>query len=217
MKRSKMRSKMRSEKRFKTLSLCLAAALIFFAGGSARAQTAPAPGKAVAIFAAGCFWCVESDFDKVDGVTSTTSGYTGGKEANPTYNQVSAGATGHTEAVEISYDPSKVSYQKLLDHFWRNVDPFAKDRQFCDSGKQYRSAIFYRNEDEKRLAEESKKAVEAKFSKKVETEIVPASAFTAAEDYHQDFYLKNPAKYKFYRWNCGRDQRLEQLWGKKTS
>jgi peptide-methionine (S)-S-oxide reductase len=110
-----------------------------------------------------------------------------------------------------------VSYEKLLDHFWRNVDPFAKDRQFCDSGKQYRSAIFYRNDDEKRLAEESKKAVEAKFSKTVETEIVPAATFTVAEDYHQDFYLKNPTKYKFYRWNCGRDQRLEELWGKKTS
>lgn len=198
-------------------SFCLAAALILFAGALAHAQTAPAPNKAVAIFAAGCFWCVESDFDKVDGVLSTVSGYTGGKELNPTYNQVAAGATSHTEAVEITYDPSKVSYQKLLDHFWRNVDPFAKDRQFCDSGKQYRSGIFYRNEDEKRLAEESKRAVEAKFKKTVVTEITPASAFTNAEDYHQDFYLKNPTKYKFYRWNCGRDQRLEELWGKKTS
>ena len=130
---------------------------------------------------------------------------------------MSAGATTHTEAVEITYDPAKVSYQKLLEHFWRNVDPFAKDRQFCDSGKQYRSGIFYRNDEEKRLAEDSKKAVEAKFSKTVVTEITPASAFTAAEDYHQDFYLKNATKYKFYRWNCGRDQRLEELWGKKTS
>jgi peptide-methionine (S)-S-oxide reductase len=198
-------------------SLFIAAALLVFTGVAAHAQTAPAPNKAAAIFAAGCFWCVESDFDKVDGVVSTISGYTGGKEANPTYNQVAAGATSHTEAVEITYDPAKVSYQKLLDHFWRNVDPFAKDRQFCDSGKQYRSAIFYRNEDEKRLAEESKKAVEAKFGKKVETEITPASVFTAAEDYHQDFYLKNATKYKFYRWNCGRDQRLEELWGKKSS
>lgn len=185
--------------------------------GVASAQTAPAPGKAVAIFAAGCFWCVESDFDKVEGVLSTVSGYTGGKESNPTYNQVAAGATSHTEAVEITYDPSKVSYQKLLDHFWRNVDPFAKDRQFCDSGKQYRSGVFYRNEEEKRLAEESKKAVEAKFKKTAVTEITSASAFYAAEDYHQDFYLKNATKYKFYRWNCGRDQRLEELWGKKTS
>jgi peptide-methionine (S)-S-oxide reductase len=196
----------------------LAAAFMLLTASLAHAQTAPAPGKAVAIFAAGCFWCVESDFDKVDGVSSTISGYTGGKEANPTYNQVSAGATGHTEAVEITYDPSKVSYQKLLDHFWRNVDPFAKDRQFCDSGKQYRSAIFYRNDEEKKLAEESKKAVEARFKmRKVETEITPASTFYAAEDYHQDFYLKSAAKYKFYRWNCGRDQRLEELWGKKTS
>lgn len=196
-------------------TITLAAAFILGMATLAQAQTAP--GKAVATFAAGCFWCVESDFDKVDGVLSTVSGYTGGKEANPTYREVSSGATGHTEAVEITYDPAKVSYEKLLDHFWRNVDPFAKDRQFCDSGKQYRSAIFYRNDNEKRLAEESKKVVEAKFSKTVETEIVPAATFTVAEDYHQDFYLKNPTKYKFYRWNCGRDQRLEELWGKKTS
>ncbi len=195
----------------------LAAALILVTAGAAYAQTAPAPGKAVATFAAGCFWCVESDFDKVDGVTATISGYTGGKELNPTYRQVSSGTTGHTEAVEITYDPSKVTYQKLLDHFWRNVDPFAKDRQFCDSGKQYRSAIFYRNDEEKKLAEASKKVVEDRFKKKVETEIAPASSFYAAENYHQDFYLKNGTKYKFYRWNCGRDQRLEALWGKKTS
>jgi len=198
-------------------SLYFAVTLILLTGAFARAQTAPAPGKAIAIFAAGCFWCVESDFDKVDGVAATVSGYTGGKEANPTYKQVSAGATGHTEAVEITYDPAKVTYQKLLEHFWRNVDPFAKDRQFCDSGKQYRSAIFYRNDEEKKLAEASKKAVEDRFKKKVETEIAPASTFYAAEDYHQDFYLKNATKYKFYRWNCGRDQRLEELWGKKTS
>jgi peptide-methionine (S)-S-oxide reductase len=202
-------------------ALILSAALILAAVGLAQAQTAPTPapaaGKAVAIFASGCFWCTESDFDKVDGVTATISGYTGGTEANPTYNQVSAGATTHTEGVEVTYDPSKVTYQKLLDHFWRNVDPFAKDRQFCDSGKQYRSAIFYRNDEEKKLAEASKKAVEDRFKRKVETEITPASTFYAAEDYHQDFYLKNATKYKFYRWNCGRDQRLEELWGKKTS
>ena len=199
----------------------LAAAFVLCASVFANAQTAPSPAKtpgmAVAIFAAGCFWCVEFDFDMVDGVTATISGYTGGKEANPTYKQVAGGLTSHTEAVEITYDPAKVSYQKLLDHFWRNVDPFAKDRQFCDSGRQYRSAIFYRNDEEKKLAEELKKAVEAKFKKKVETEISPVSTFTAAEDYHQDFYLKNATKYKFYRWNCGRDQRLEELWGKKTS
>ena len=186
--------------------------------GTAAAESAEMAGKTESvILAGGCFWCVESDFDKVDGVAATVSGYTGGKEANPTYKQVSAGATGHTEAVEITYDPAKVTYQKLLEHFWRNVDPFAKDRQFCDSGKQYRSAIFYRNDEEKKLAEASKKAVEDRFKKKVETEIAPASTFYAAEDYHQDFYLKNATKYKFYRWNCGRDQRLEELWGKKTS
>ena len=198
-------------------SFTLAAAFMLATAALAHAQTAPAPGNAVAIFAAGCFWCVESDFDKVDGVIATISGYTGGKEANPNYGQVSAGGTGHTEAVEITYDPAKVSYQKLLDHFWRNVDPFAKDRQFCDSGKQYRSAIFYRNDAEKKLAEASKKSVEERFKKKVETEIVPASTFYAAEDYHQDFYVKSATRYKFYRWNCGRDRRLEELWGKKTS
>ncbi len=174
------------------------------------------PAQAVAIFAGGCFWCVEADFDKVDGVVSTISGYTGGNVANPTYQQVSAGGTGHAEAVKITYDPAKVSYEKLLETFWHNIDPLAKDRQFCDSGRQYRAAIFYANENEKRLAEASKKAVEAQLKAKVTTEIVAAGPFYPAEDYHQDYYLKNPAKYKFYRWNCGRDQRLEQIWGKKT-
>ena len=185
--------------------------------GAALAQSpasAP-PQRAVATFAGGCFWCVEADFDKVAGVLSTISGYTGGKVANPTYYQVSAGSTGHTEAVEIGYDPSKVSYQKLLDVFWRNHDPLAKDRQFCDSGSQYRAAIFYHDEEQRRLAEETKKAVQAKFAPRVVfTEIVKAAPFYAAEGYHQDYYEKNPVRYKFYRFNCGRDQRLEELWGK---
>jgi peptide-methionine (S)-S-oxide reductase len=187
------------------LSLCLTGA------APARAQ---AP-TALATFAGGCLWCVEADFDKVQGVTSTTSGYTGGKVDKPNYNQVSAGGTGHAEAVEIAFDPSKVGYQKLLDVFWRNHDPLAKDRQFCDSGDQYRAAIFYHDEEQRKLAEASKKAVQEKFAPRVvQTAIVKAGAFFKAEDYHQDYYEKNPVRYKFYRYNCGRDQRLEELWGK---
>jgi peptide-methionine (S)-S-oxide reductase len=192
------------------LSLIFAVAL----AATAAAQGTAQPERAVATFAGGCFWCTEADFDKVPGVVSTTSGYTGGRVANPDYYQVSAGGTGHAESVEVVYDPSKVSYQTLLDYFWHHIDPLAKDRQFCDVGAQYRTAIFYRTEEERKLAEASKKEVEAKLKNKVETEIVPAGPFYQAEEYHQDFYLKNPTKYKFYRWNCGRDQRLEELWGK---
>ena len=190
-------------------ALFLGGALLVLAVG-ARAATA------VATFAGGCFWCVESDFDKVPGVISTTSGYIGGTVKNPTYQQVSGGTTGHAEAVEVVYDPGKVTYAKLLDTFWRNIDPLAKDKQFCDSGNEYRSAIFYLDDEQKKLAEETKKTVEAKFApKQVHTQIVKATEFYKAEDYHQDFYKKNESRYKFYRWNCGRDQRLEQLWGKK--
>jgi peptide-methionine (S)-S-oxide reductase len=179
------------------------------------APVAAAEERAVATFAGGCFWCVEADFDKVAGVITTISGYTGGKVVNPTYHQVSAGGTGHAEAVEIVYDPTKVSYQKLLEVFWHNHDPLAKDRQFCDRGDQYRPAIFYHNEEQRKLAEESRKAVQAKFAPRlVQTEIVPAGQFYKAEDYHQDYHTKNPIRYKFYRYNCGRDQRLEELWGK---
>jgi peptide-methionine (S)-S-oxide reductase len=174
----------------------------------------PGPGQAVATFAGGCFWCTESDFDHVKGVISTTSGYTGGHVANPTYEQVSAGGTGHAESVEVVYDPKVVSYQQLLTYYWRHVDPTVKDRQFCDYGHQYRTAIFIHNAEERQLAEASKKKVEDELKKPIYTEIVDAGAFYPAEEYHQNFYLKNPAKYKFYRWNCGRDQRLEQLWGK---
>jgi peptide-methionine (S)-S-oxide reductase len=186
--------------------------------GTTAAQTAqPAQNAqtATATFAGGCFWCVESDFDKVPGVISTTSGYTGGTVANPTYEQVSEGGTGHAESVEVAYDPSKVSYAKLLDFFWHHVDPTVKDRQFCDVGNQYRTAIFVHNDEERRLAEASKKKVEAELKTPIYTQIVQAGAFYKAEDYHQDFYLKNPTKYKFYRWNCGRDQRVEKIWGKK--
>ena len=173
------------------------------------------PKQAVATFAGGCFWCTEADFDKVKGVISTTSGYTGGQVANPTYRQVSAGGTGHAEAVKVVYDPSQVTYEKLLQVFWHSIDPLAKDRQFCDSGDQYRSAIFVHGAEQRRAAEASKKAIEAsgRFKQPVQTQIVDAGAFYDAEDYHQDYYLKNPTKYKFYRWNCGRDQRLQELWG----
>lgn len=181
--------------------------------GAAAAQPA-VPERAVATFAGGCFWCVESDFDHVPGVLETISGYTGGKVANPTYSQVSAGGTGHAESVEVVYDPRKVSFAQLLDYFWRHVDPTVKDQQFCDHGNQYRTAIFVHNDEERKLAEASKKKVEAELKKPIYTEIVQAGPFYKAEDYHQDFYLKNPTKYKFYRWNCGRDQRLEQIWGK---
>jgi len=184
---------------------------------AAPAQTPAPPAKsAVATFAGGCFWCVEADFDKVEGVISTTSGYTGGRVANPTYQQVSAGGTGHTEAVKVAYDPAKVSYEKLLDVFWHNHDPLAKNAQFCDHGEQYRAGIFYHDEEQRRLAEASRQAVQKRFKEPVQTEISPAGAFYVAEDYHQDFYQKNPVRYKFYRYNCGRDKRLEQLWGKKN-
>ena len=180
--------------------------------GTALAQ---APERATAIFAGGCFWCVEADFDKVPGVLSTTSGYIGGHVPNATYAQVSSGGTGHTEAVEVAYDPRKVSYAQLVDFFWKTIDPTVRNRQFCDNGDMYRTAIFVRNAEERRLAEDTKKKVEAQLKAPVYTQIADTGPFYKAEDYHQDFYLKNATKYKFYRWNCGRDQRLEQLWGKK--
>jgi peptide-methionine (S)-S-oxide reductase len=189
-------------------ALAFALALV----GSAAAQTAQ---RATATFAGGCFWCVESDFDKMPGVISTTSGYTGGSVENPSYQQVSAGNTGHAESVEVVYDPAKVSYAQLLDYFWHHIDPTLQNRQFCDVGEEYRTAIFMRNDEERRQAEASKQKVEAQLKQPVFTQIVGAGPFYKTEDYHQDFYLKNPTKYKFYRWNCGRDQRLEQLWGKK--
>jgi peptide-methionine (S)-S-oxide reductase len=185
------------------------------AQGPAPAQ---APEKrAVATFAGGCFWCVEADFDKVAGVISTTSGYTGGRVTNPTYQQVSAGGTGHTEAVKIVYDPAKVTFEKLLDVFWHNHDPLARNAQFCDHGEQYRAGIFFHDDEQRRLAEASKQTAQARFKQTIQTEISPAGAFYPAEDYHQDFYQKNPVRYKFYRFNCGRDKRLEELWGNKQS
>jgi peptide-methionine (S)-S-oxide reductase len=179
------------------------------------AIAAPAAAQEKAVFAGGCFWCTEADFDKVPGVLATVSGYIAGKASTATYTQVSAGGTGHAEAVEVTYDASKVSYQQLLDFYWRSVDPTVKDAQFCDRGDQYRTAIYVRNADERKLAEASKQKVEAELKKPIYTQIADATPFYAAEEYHQDFYKKNPSKYKFYRWNCGRDQRLEQIWGPK--
>jgi peptide-methionine (S)-S-oxide reductase len=177
----------------------------------------PGPGLAVATFAAGCFWCVEPPYDKTEGVVSTTSGYTGGKVAGATYRQVGMGGTGHTEAVRVVYDPAKVGYDKLLEIYWKNVDPLDAKGQFCDKGEPYRPAIFVHDEEQRRLAEASKAALAAsgRFKQPIAVAIEPAADFWIAEDYHQDYYLKNPAKYAYYRWGCGRDARLEQLWGKK--
>ena len=199
------------------------ASLLFFglllAGESTTQLVTPGAEatSAVAVFAGGCFWCTESDFDKVPGVLSTTSGYIGGHVENPTYEEVSYGATGHTEAVQVRYDPGKVSYAQLLEVFWPTIDPVTANAQFCDKGSQYRSAIFYGNPEEQRLAEASKAALDqsGKLPGPVVTEIAPASTFYPAEEYHQDYHTKNPIHYTYYRNGCGRDDRLEQLWGKQ--
>ncbi|GAB2886066.1 peptide-methionine (S)-S-oxide reductase MsrA [Microbulbifer echini] len=174
------------------------------------------PNIRTAIFAGGCFWCMEPPFDKVKGVLETTSGYSGGHVKNPSYDQVSAGGTGHAEVVQVKYDADKVSYSELLNIFWHNVDPFDAGGQFCDRGDQYRAEIFYGNEEEKKLAEESKKKIEAELGKKVVTQIKPAATFFPAEAYHQNYYQRNPLRYKYYRFRCGRDQRLEEVWGKAS-
>ena len=183
---------------------------------AASALSAPVPaGMARATFAGGCFWCVESDFDKVPGVVSTTSGYTGGQVENPTYEQVSAKHTGHAESVEVIFDPKKVSYEQLLAHYWHTIDPTTRDRQFCDGGSPYRTAIFTHGEEQMRAALASRAALEKTkpFKEPIVTEIVAAGPFYPAEEYHQDYYQKNPVRYKFYRTSCGRDARLKQLWG----
>jgi peptide-methionine (S)-S-oxide reductase len=197
----------------------LAGLVLVAAASAAAAQVTPAAGRQTAIFAGGCFWCMEHPFDEIDGVLSVTSGYTGGAKAMPTYEEVSSGTTGHAEAVEVVYDPAKASYQKLVDVFWHNIDPLAANAQFCDHGTQYRSAIFYQGEEQKRIAEASKEALtkSGRFDKPIATQIVAASTFWPAEGYHQHYYKTNPVRYKFYRLNCGRDQRLEQLWGKPNS
>ena len=189
-----------------------------FLGGGALGQTARTAGLATATFAGGCFWCMEEAFEKVEGVEAVVSGYTDGHVENPTYQEVSAGRTGHTEAIEVSYDASRVSFQELLDLFWINIDPTTPNRQFCDVGSQYRAAIFYHDDEQQRLAEASLAALEKSkpFASPLVTEIVSASAFYLAEEYHQDYYSKNPVRYNFYKWNCGRAQRLQQLWGEKA-
>lgn len=182
---------------------------------TAGALAADSPQTATAIFAGGCFWCVEADFDKRDGVISTTSGYDGGTTPDPTYEQVSSGGTAYAEAVKIVYDPQKVTYPQLLDYFWRHIDPVDARGQFCDRGLQYRSAIFYEDEEQKRQALESKGLLEqsGRFNKPIATAIVPSTRFYPAEDYHQDFYKKDPVRYSTYRSGCGRDQRVRALWG----
>ncbi len=197
----------------------MALALVALAGWPASAQMAklPAapPGSAVATFAGGCFWCMEPPFDKQQGVIATTSGYIGGTKASPTYEEVSSGGTGHAEAVQVLYDPKKVSYEKLLDIFWHNIDPTVTNRQFCDVGSQYRTGIFVHNDEQQKAAELSKAAIEKgkPFKEAIVTPIAAATQFWPAEEYHQDFYKKNPVRYTYYRTGCGRDARLKQLWG----
>ena len=193
-------------------------ALALFIASAAWSQPKPVPQTETAVFAGGCFWCVESDFDKVDGVLSTTSGFVGGKTANPTYREVSAGGTGYTEAVRVEFDPARVSYAQLLEKFWPTIDPTVKDQQFCDVGSQYRTGIYPLNEQQLKAATASKAALEKSkpFRQPIVTEIVMAGTFYPAEEYHQDYYLKNPVRYAFYRRNCGRDARLKELWGDKA-
>ena len=191
------------------LALCaLAAASVTSA--SLYAQEQP---NATATFAGGCFWCMEPPYDKQPGVSATISGYMGGELENPTYEQVSRGGTGHIEVVQIEYDESQISYEQLLEVFWRNIDPFAVNRQFCDVGDHYRSAIFYSDDEQRQLAEASKAEMEARFDQEITTDILPAAEFWEAEEYHQNYYEKNPLRYRFYRLSCGRDDRLEEVWG----
>jgi peptide-methionine (S)-S-oxide reductase len=206
-----------------TIAALLLMTLVLGASLSGTASGATPPKGAAgqlqkATFAGGCFWCMEHPFDELPGVVSVTSGYTGGQKKNPTYPEVSEGGTGHAESVQVLYDPAKIGYDKLLERYWHNIDPLVKDRQFCDSGNQYRSAIFYQGEEQHRLALQSKQALEQSKVLKgtIVTEIVPASEFYPAEEYHQHYYKKNPIRYKYYRTSCGRDKRLKELWGDKA-
>ena len=207
------------------LNIALLILAVFAACGQSRAQAASVasndrtePVVGVATFAGGCFWCTESDFDKIPGVISTTSGYIGGTVINPTYEQVSAGKTGHVEAVQVHFDPAKTNFAKLLAAYWPTIDPLTPNRQFCDHGTQYRSVIFYHNADQQQQAEASKArlASSGRFTQPIVTEILPATVFYPAEEYHQDFHTKNPIRYKYYRYSCGRDDHLKQVWGKKN-
>ena len=189
-----------------TAAFLAALVLAFGAPGTRAAETK------TAIFAGGCFWCVEDAFDAVDGVTETVSGYAGGTKPNPNYGD----HEGYYEALKITYDPAKVTYAKLLDHFWRNIDPFDPKGQFCDKGNAYRTAVFVGDDEEKALAETTKEEIAKRFNKTVATEIKPVTTYTAAEDYHQDYHNQNPVSYKYYKWGCGRAQRLEEIWGKPS-
>ena len=193
----------------------LSLGLVLWLAASVLTLASPPAQRATAIFAGGCFWCEETAFEGLPGVFSVVSGYTGGQKKNPTYEEVSAGSTGHAESVEVTYDPSLITYEKLLEVFWHNVDPTQSNGQFCDHGTQYRSAIFYKDEAQRKAAEESKRRVEEmpRFKGKVVTQIVAASTFYPAEEYHQDFYKKSPVRYQSYRQGCGRDARLKELWG----
>lgn len=192
--------------RLTTSMLALLAATVAWSGTAAETTR-------TAVFAGGCFWCVEEVFDKVDGVVETTSGYSGGHVPDPTYEQVLEGDTGHHEVVRVTYDPDVVGYEGLLDAFWVNVDPFDAGGQFCDRGTPYLSAIFVGNEEERRLAEESRRQVADRFDQEIATKILPAEEFYVAEEYHQDYYNKNPFRYHFYKWSCGRERRLDEIWG----
>jgi len=196
--------------------LLLLAAPVALAGTGPEAEP---PQTETATFAGGCFWCMQPPFEKLAGVVSTTVGYTGGHTRNPTYEEVSAGGTGHAESVQIVFDPKQIHYEQLLDVFWHNVDPITPEGQFCDHGHQYRTAIFYHGDEQRRLAEQSKRRLDdsKRFERPIVTEIVAAGEFYPAEEYHQKYHEKNPARYAFYRWNCGRDQRLAMLWGKESS
>jgi peptide-methionine (S)-S-oxide reductase len=202
------------------LALAVAAG-VPLASAQERTEAAPPPppGMAVATFAGGCFWCMEPPFDKTAGVVSTTSGYTGGTKPGATYREVSSGTTGHAEAVRVVYDPHKVTYDKLVEVFWRNVDPLDAGGQFCDRGNEYRTSIFVHDAEQRRVAEQSRRSLteSKRFGKPIVTEIVDAGPFFVAEEYHQDYYVKNPTQYRFYRWNCGRDARLKELWGNEGS
>ncbi len=199
----------------RTIALLLVAGIGVTVAAAAAAGAAAQGRTALATFAGGCFWCMQPPFENLKGVLSTTVGYTGGHTTTPTYQEVSAGGTGHAESVQVVYDPEQISYAQLLDVFWHNIDPITANAQFCDHGDQYRSAIFYHDEDQRRLAEESKQRLEAskRFDRPIVTAIVPASEFYPAEEYHQKYHEKNPLRYRYYRWNCGRDQRLKELWG----
>ena len=200
-------------------AFCLLGQAQTSATSAAATPAASGATTARAIFAGGCFWCVESDFDKVPGVLSTTSGYTGGSTVNPSYAQVSSHTTGHAESVQIVFDPAKISYEQLVAHFWRTIDPTTKDRQFCDVGSPYRTAIFATDAEQLRIATASRAALEKTkpFKEPIVTEVLPAGPFYAAEDYHQDYYRKNPLRYKYYRASCGRDARVKELWGEAAA